>query len=203
MRVVHLSTDLAGGAGRAALRLHEGLRRAGCDSTVLFCRGRGGAPGVLPFVPPGGALARLRRLARRGAIAWSLRRYRGARPDRPGTFADDRTQYGAELPRRMPLADLVHLHWVAGFVDYRAFLPAVARRCPIVWTLHDMNPFTGGCHLDDGCGRHAFGCGRCPQLGSADPGGPSRRAWLRSCLMMGSISSDRLAVWLNTTTAVL
>lgn len=37
---------------------------------------------------------------------------------------------------------------------------------PIVWTLHDMWPFTGGCHHDDGCGRYSGGCGKCPVLAS-------------------------------------
>jgi glycosyltransferase involved in cell wall biosynthesis len=37
---------------------------------------------------------------------------------------------------------------------------------PIVWTLHDMWPFTGGCHYDDECGKYAEDCGRCPVLQS-------------------------------------
>ena len=29
-----------------------------------------------------------------------------------------------------------------------------------------MNPFTGGCHHDDDCGKYKQECGSCPQLGS-------------------------------------
>ena len=30
-----------------------------------------------------------------------------------------------------------------------------------------MNPFTGGCHYDEGCGKYVDKCGTCPQLGSS------------------------------------
>jgi glycosyltransferase involved in cell wall biosynthesis len=39
-------------------------------------------------------------------------------------------------------------------------------RLPIVWTLHDMGPLTGGCHHAYGCTRYEAGCGSCPQLRS-------------------------------------
>jgi glycosyltransferase involved in cell wall biosynthesis len=72
-------------------------------------------------------------------------------------------------------ADIVHLHWIGG-----AFLPIKALRrfvAPIVWTLHDMWAFTGGCHYDDGCGRFTDRCGSCPQLGSRNAADISRAIW--------------------------
>lgn len=60
--------------------------------------------------------------------------------------------------------DLVHLHWITGgFVNVGALR---RYRLPLIWTLHDMWAFTGGCHYDDGCGRFLSGCGSCPVLGS-------------------------------------
>jgi hypothetical protein len=38
---------------------------------------------------------------------------------------------------------------------------------PIIWSMHDMRPFTGGCHYDEDCGRYKNGCGKCPVLGSS------------------------------------
>jgi glycosyltransferase involved in cell wall biosynthesis len=61
-------------------------------------------------------------------------------------------------------ADVLHLHWVGN-----AFLALNTVRksgLPAVWTMHDMAPFTGGCHYDGGCGRYTASCGQCPQLGS-------------------------------------
>ena len=50
---------------------------------------------------------------------------------------------------------------------------------PIVWTLHDMWPFTGGCHYDNECGRFRQSCGKCPALHSGRDHDLSRRIWKR------------------------
>ena len=50
---------------------------------------------------------------------------------------------------------------------------------PIVWTLHDMWPFTGGCHYDMDCGRYQSGCGECPQLHSHGKHDLSYWTWRR------------------------
>lgn len=60
---------------------------------------------------------------------------------------------------------------------------------PLVWTLHDMWAFTGGCHYDGGCERFVSACGHCPILGSSRERDLShwvfarnRRAWKRQNL---------------------
>lgn len=74
-------------------------------------------------------------------------------------------------------ADLVHLHWVgAGLLPVRALLRI---KKPVLWTLHDMWPFTGGCHYDEGCGRYTDRCGACPQLRASVENDLSRRVWSR------------------------
>jgi glycosyltransferase involved in cell wall biosynthesis len=60
--------------------------------------------------------------------------------------------------------DIVHLFWVSGGFLRIETLKNFKR--PIVWTLHDMWPFTGGCHYDDECGRFQQSCGNCPVLQS-------------------------------------
>jgi glycosyltransferase involved in cell wall biosynthesis len=61
--------------------------------------------------------------------------------------------------------DIIHLHWVAqsfaGITTIKHF------KRPIVWTLHDFWPFTGGCHYPETCEGYRDFCGRCPILGSA------------------------------------
>jgi len=60
--------------------------------------------------------------------------------------------------------DVIHAHWIGdGFVPVRS-LAKLGK--PIVWTMHDMWPFTGGCHYAWDCERYKQGCGSCPQLGS-------------------------------------
>jgi len=45
--------------------------------------------------------------------------------------------------------------------------------------LHDMWPFTGGCHYDDECGEFQDSCGKCPALGSDLDYDLSRYLWKR------------------------
>ncbi len=42
----------------------------------------------------------------------------------------------------------------------------LARRVPVVWTLHDCSPFTGGCIAPLECQSFRTGCRKCPQLSS-------------------------------------
>lgn len=44
-------------------------------------------------------------------------------------------------------ADIVNLHWVSGFLDFKTFFNRNTK--PIVWTMHDMNTFTGGEHYTE------------------------------------------------------
>jgi hypothetical protein len=110
-------------------------------------------PMVRRFLPPMDLSNRLRRRLRREQIARSFMRYRMSRPTGYELFSDDRTQHGVALVDQLPSCDVVNLHWIAHLVDYQAFFGAVPQHTPVVWTLHDMNPFTGGCHYDEGCGR--------------------------------------------------
>lgn len=72
--------------------------------------------------------------------------------------------------------DILHLHWIANFLALPSS-PGVLKDRPIVWTLHDMRPFTGGCHYAGGCERFMGRCGACPQLGSADEEDLSFQTW--------------------------
>jgi FkbM family methyltransferase len=60
--------------------------------------------------------------------------------------------------------DVIHLHWVAGFLDYDT-LGKVIDSKPIAWTLADMNAFTGGCHYSEGCNKFQHECKDCPLIG--------------------------------------
>jgi len=81
-------------------------------------------------------------------------------------FQYDRSVLHPFLMRALGKPDVINLHWVARLVDYSRIYKLAARARRLVWTLHDMLPFTGGCHYDEGCGRFTHECGYCPQLGS-------------------------------------
>lgn len=195
MNIVHLSTFDAGvGAAIAARRLHDGLLRLGENSRMFVLDRRGDDPAVLGFTPPRDPLSRLRRGWLKRRIRGELAAYAGRRPVYARYFSDDRSEHGVHVVRQIPPADLYNLHWVARLVDYRAFFGPLSLRAPLVWRLADMNPFTGGCHYDFGCGRFAAGCGACPQLGSADRDDLSAQIWRRKAAALSSVPAERLHV---------
>lgn len=62
-------------------------------------------------------------------------------------------------------ADVIHLHWInQGMLSMRS-LQKIVRSCkPLVWTMHDMWPFTGICHYSRDCHNFIDGCHDCPLL---------------------------------------
>jgi glycosyltransferase involved in cell wall biosynthesis len=195
MRFVHVATrDIGGGASRAAYRIHSGLRKIGYDSVMFVERRTSDDPTVIEYKPPMDLRNRAYRFARRQYLDHSVSRYKGTRPLGYEPFTVDRTPYGRDWFTQLPSGAVINLHWISGFVDYRRLFSAIRPHVPIVWRLADMNPFTGGCHFDDGCGKFATGCGRCPQLGSSDPGDLSHEIWERKFMALKQIGSRRLHI---------
>ena len=193
MKVVHLNgSDTRGGAARAAYRLHSGLRGQGCDSSMFVAHCGSGDRSVTAFKPPMDLANRLHRAFRTELIWRDLARYRHTRPHDCDSFSDNRSAHRTALLRQLPYCEVIHLHWIAGFVDYRSFFSGIPNHIPIIWTLHDMNPFTGGCHYDQACGRFVERCGECPQLGSNKVRDLSRRIWKQKQRMFQRIDPDRL-----------
>jgi glycosyltransferase involved in cell wall biosynthesis len=179
VRITHLTTyDVSGGAARATYRLHKGLGAAGHESRILALYKSSTDPAVFQFVPPRDILTRLSRGLKRRRLERSGSEIRALRAGST-YFSDDRSQHCADVLRQLPPTDVLNLHWIAGFLDYRDFFRELPAQLPVVWTLHDMNAFTGGCHYDEGCGKFCLQCGACPQLGSSSPKDLSSQIWLR------------------------
>lgn len=159
MRVVILNTmDRSGGAARAAHRLHRGLRALRVDSRMLVQLKTGNDAGVTGKSGKAATtLARLRLLADQLPVL--PRRYK-----QRGVFAPALVPGSAWRVANRQEADIIHLHWITK--AYLGIRDIPRLNAPLVWTLHDMWPMTGGCHYDQGCGRYTDGCGRCPVLGS-------------------------------------
>ncbi|WP_255542338.1 glycosyltransferase [Azospirillum sp. INR13] len=184
-----------GGAAQAANRLHRALRADGVDSRMLVRERATDDPTVIQAAPTDPAA--------RQAFATRFRDRLGPsaalhmRPER-GYFSLDIAERGASLLAGLtdaarPPIDLVNLHWVADFLDWELFFqPGNAAR-PVVWTLHDMRPFTGGCHYAFDCNGFTAGCGRCPNIdpkdgspknGSGDPNDATHRMLERQCALL-------------------
>jgi len=194
LKILHLATsDLSGGAARAAYRLHLGLLSIGQDSRMLVLQKSSADSAVIQFDPYLPLHLKIRRRLRRRYIERSQPKMdhlaSGA-----SYFSDDRSQYGAAVLNQIPPSDILNLHWTSGFVDYRDFFASLPLRYPVVWTLHDMNPFTGGCHFDGGCGKFEKHCGECPQLLSTNSRDFSHSVWKRKHKALVPISQSQLHI---------
>jgi glycosyltransferase involved in cell wall biosynthesis len=137
---------------------------------------------------------RMRRVWRRKRIARAIGRYRRTMRSEAGWFSDDRAAYGGDPWIKLPENDVLNVHWVAGFVDYQKFFEWLPEGKPVVWTLHDLGVFTGGCHWDGGCGKFVQRCGACPQLGSGAEEDLSREIWTRKKRVFECVQASRLRV---------
>src|SRR5688500_8331515 len=107
MRIVHLTTsDISGGAARAASRLHIGLQRLGVDSQVVCAKKAGFDPATKLFKPDMRPMSRLRRKLRRSRIRRDFARYNTSRPPGYELFSDDRNEDGGALLGQIPPCDL-------------------------------------------------------------------------------------------------
>lgn len=154
MKVVHLITADRGGAAKAALRLNEALNESGVVSNVVTMAD------VLKGMGYG------RRIIRRGKSE-VFKRFPVHQKRRRRYFNDDLDGVMCHTLAAVRDADIIHLHWVAeGMLSLSSLKRLIAAGKPVVWTLHDMHPFTGGCHYDDECGRYRTVCGACPAIES-------------------------------------
>ena len=173
MKVLHLSESDGGGAGRATFRLNQGLQRLGVDSKILVQLKYSDDRTVFsPETTLGKFSAKLKLPERLDALP--LKSY----PQRDASdFSLEWLPSGIVSKVAKLTPDVVNLHWVChGYVP----IEAIAKfKKPLVWTLHDMWAFTGGCHYSQECDRYENSCGTCPQLGSTKSWDISRWVWQR------------------------
>ncbi|KAF0232738.1 MAG: hypothetical protein FD177_2220 [Desulfovibrionaceae bacterium] len=154
MRILHVNATSGGGAFRAMERLHRGLSQASIESFCLIQNG-GSMHGMLT------GLGRFGRRLLPALDSFPLHLYRGRRHE---AFNLQWVPSGLLRHVRELNPDIVHLHWAHRTSLRIEELPLLKR--PIVWTMHDLWTFTGGCHYPFDCDRYRTGCGRCPVLGS-------------------------------------
>ena len=184
------TTAVHGGAAKAAYRLHRALANEDVKSQMLVaqrCSADEDSVEYNPVTPVPAALGR--------AFFRLGRRWHRPRPRKAGAyFTPEWTLTGWRLVSQLPPCNLVNLHWVADLLDYRT-LPRLTARVPVVWTFHDMNAFTGGCHYSGPCERYTAQCGSCPQLKtSSGDNDMTRRILNRKQRIFARISPARFTI---------
>ena len=161
MKVVHVSMYDYQGAGLAALRINKALRSIGVDSCMLVADKDSDEESVMQMnkktinsyvVPQSRVWRRMKRfLHKRGLFLTEIERdaarLRAIPSENRTFFTSPISCYDLRLCPQIEEADIIHLHWVDGFVDYRTFFPYVRDLGkPVVWTYHDENIGFGGFH---------------------------------------------------------
>ena len=174
IKVVHLNTyDGNGGAGRACMRLNRALLNQNIDSKVIVHYKFGKNPQVGDFNS-----SFLQKAYTAGIIIleriWAKRYLKALKT--PFSFA----WFGRTVIHHPDVknADIIHLHWVNhGFLNPKHIAEIAKLNKPVVWTFHDSNAFTGGCHVRYTCDNFQHECGNCPLLKNSAPDDESHRIW--------------------------
>lgn len=156
MKVLIVNSYDIGGAANACLRLHKGLLEEEVDSNVLLAHKQKNWQNSFLYKKHQKQSSILRKIeAKAIRILKELKPFKKEPISKKESFLINR-QKGLELfsfpdskfdittSELYNEADIINLHWVANFMDYTTFFEK--NKKPVVWTLHDMNPFSGGEH---------------------------------------------------------
>lgn len=143
MKVVLINTQTPGGAYVACQRLYRALKMQGVDVSFLAIKA-----------------TKWNFLWERFCI-WVANRF-----SRKNLFAVSIANTGADISQLPEVrnADIIHLHWInQGGLSLHNIEQLQSLGKPIVWTMHDMWPFTGICHYAYECAAYETQCIQCPQ----------------------------------------
>lgn len=152
---LHINTkDRSGGAAIAAHRLHKAMKGHGIESKMVVQSGYHGNNQRYPTKRPNIA-SKIIYLMEYAAVV-------------PELLAGSTEVFSPGIHPSLGIKrlekinhDIVHLHWINGFLSVTDIGNI---KKPIIWTLHDMWAFTGGCHYSYKCDKYKTGCIGCPQL---------------------------------------
>jgi glycosyltransferase involved in cell wall biosynthesis len=174
MNILHLSTsDISGGAAIAAYRLHQGLQHLGVTSQMLVEKKSSDDRTV--FAPKSN-LSKALGILKPTLDCLPLRLYPGCNISRLSLSLEWLSDGIAPKVAQLT-PDILNLHWVCG--GFLRIETLAKLKLPIVWTLHDMWAFTGGCHYNQECDRYTDSCGHCPILKSHNDWDLSHWVWQR------------------------
>lgn len=149
MQIDHITFSKTGGAGIVARTIAEAQRRLGHDVNVLTLVDSDlrSEPLKKPSLTLAAALDE-----------WGLSSHRERT-----LFSPLRGEMQGLSPSKIRPDSLIHLHWMPGVMNHQSVRTLLDSGRRVVWTLHDMNPFTGGCHHSHQCEQFTQTCSSCPQ----------------------------------------
>jgi glycosyltransferase involved in cell wall biosynthesis len=159
MRVAHFSDGDNYGAFGAAYELHKTMLEQGIESH-FFVRIKGREDESVEEVSTKDIIGN--HLMHMINTLYFVRN----RKDHTMSFTYERVgiSFSDDMLQRFRGYDIIHLHWVSRLLNNDSIMKLLLLGKPIVWTMHDFNPMTGGCHYPGECVGYLENCSECPQL---------------------------------------
>ena len=173
MKILIVNTsDIDGGAARAAYRLHKSLLAQNIDSQMLV---QSKSSDYFTVLTENKKLKKYFNKLRPLIDSLPVRYYKRRTKT---LFSPSWFGFSGIVDKINEInPDIVHLHWICGGMIK---IEDIARiKAPIVWSLHDMWAFTGGCHYNEECQGYEKDCGNCKVLGSDKENDLSRKIYNR------------------------
>ncbi len=203
MKILFINTSLSGGAARGARFLFEKIRKIQGNSLFLYKKGKEILPpcyikysrfDLLQFIPSKKIRRLLKNLMSPKAVMNFEKNF--VRDDAFSLFSPPATSIRSLSTMN---ADIIHLNWIARFFDYESFFSGIKEEQKIVWTLRDMNPFTGGCHCStdissEWCDQYYNGCQKCVQLRKSGMSGDIKHIFEEKMKAISKIDEQSLVV---------
>lgn len=168
------SSSLTGGAGIAAMRLHQALLDKSINShyfakhinlTGLVNSSR---------VATNTTLLSSSHRQKLSALSCIEKSYTTNNKSRVSDVMFDTSLFNELDISEIPFvrsSDIVHIHWTSLFFGPKVYKKLANLGVPLVFTMHDEWLYTGGCHYTSGCNQYLSSCNSsCPQILS-DPFG--------------------------------
>ncbi len=160
MRILIINTaERIGGAAIAANRLMEALNNNGIKTKMLV---RTKQTDQLTVIPLKSSWRRIWQFAWERIVIWTANGF-----TRRNLFAVDIANTGTDITKlhEFVQADVIHLHWInQGMLSLDDIDKILKSGKPVVWTMHDMWPFTGICHHSGECSKYETQCHDCELL---------------------------------------
>ena len=160
MRVLIINTsERMGGAAIAANRLVDALRNNGIKAKMLV---RDKQTDQISVIGMKKSWWKVWQFIWERVVIWKANKFK-----KHNLFDVDIANTGTDITSLPEFihADIIHLHWInQGMLSLKDIRRIIDSGKPIVWTMHDMWPFTGICHYAGECEKYTTQCNYCPIL---------------------------------------
>jgi glycosyltransferase involved in cell wall biosynthesis len=196
MKVLIVNTsEQAGGAAVAANRLMDALNNHGVKAKMLV---RDKQTGDICVAGLEGTIGKKWHFLWERLVIFFHLHFK-----REHLFELDIANSGTDITtlREFKEADIIHLHWInQGMLSLKGIRKILRSGKPVVWTMHDIWPATGICHLTLGCTSFRQSCRQCKYLpGNGADNDLAAKVWRRKrqVLSEGNISFVACSKWLE------